>query len=105
MIEHTRIRQRVLASTTFVVLFLQLLGTELCGQPSVQKLVDYHHTAWTSQSGVGAVLEIYQASDGYLWMTSSRGIFRFDGVRFQTVDDATNGAVRNHDVESVYPSR
>jgi PAS domain S-box-containing protein len=61
---------------------------------------NYHHTAWTIENGVGAVYDIQQASSGYLWLTTSRGIFRFDGVRFQSVDEVTNGAVHNSELIS-----
>jgi PAS domain S-box-containing protein len=65
---------------------------------------DYHHTAWNIENGVGAVYDIQQASSGYLWLTTSRGIFRFDGVRFQSVDEVTNGAVHNSELISFFLS-
>ena len=40
----------------------------------------FHHTMWTSENGLGAVVDIEQAPDGYLWLTTSTGVFRFDGV-------------------------
>jgi ligand-binding sensor domain-containing protein len=58
-------------------------------------VTDVHHDMWTSENGLGAVFDIQQATDGYLWLTTSTGVFRFDGVRFQSVEEATNGAVRN----------
>ncbi len=33
---------------------------------------------------------------------TSRGVFRFDGVRFQSVDEATNGVASNLDLDSVF---
>jgi ligand-binding sensor domain-containing protein len=65
---------------------------------------DLYHTAWTSESGLGAVFDIQQAPNGYLWLTTSKGVLRFDGVRFQSVEDATHGAVRNDDIFSVFLS-
>lgn len=62
----------------------------------------FHHTAWTSDSGLGAVLDIQQTSDGFLWLTTSRGLLRFDGVRFQTLTEVTNGAVRGADINSLF---
>jgi signal transduction histidine kinase/ligand-binding sensor domain-containing protein len=62
---------------------------------------DFYHTAW-SESGIGAVKDIQQAPDGYLWLTTSKGIFRFDGVRFQSLDVVTAGAVRGADIDSVF---
>ena len=65
----------------------------------------FHHTMWTSENGLGAVVDIQQAADGYLWLTTSTGVFRFDGVRFQSVEEATNGAVHNSEIHAVFLSR
>lgn len=43
----------------------------------------YAHTAWTNREGfsVGATFAIAQTPDGYLWLGSEFGLYRFDGVR------------------------
>ena len=43
----------------------------------------YGHTAWSVQDGfsVGAIFAMAQTPDGYLWLGSEFGLFRFDGVR------------------------
>jgi signal transduction histidine kinase/ligand-binding sensor domain-containing protein len=64
--------------------------------------MNFHHTAWTSDDGIGAVFDIQQAFDGFLWLTTSEGVFRFDGVRFQSVEEATNGVVPRGEVSSFY---
>jgi signal transduction histidine kinase/ligand-binding sensor domain-containing protein len=66
------------------------------------ELTNFHHTMWTSEDGLGAVFDIQQAADGYLWLTTSTGVFRFDGVRFQSVEEATNGAVPNREIHAVF---
>jgi signal transduction histidine kinase/ligand-binding sensor domain-containing protein len=71
---------------------------------SAPEVTDYHHTMWTSENGLGAVFDIQQAADGYLWLTTSTGVFRFDGVRFQSVEEATNGAVPNSEIHAVFLS-
>jgi signal transduction histidine kinase/ligand-binding sensor domain-containing protein len=65
---------------------------------------NFHHTMWTSENGLGAVFDIQQAADGYLWLTTSTGVFRFDGVRFQSVEEATNGAALNSEIHAVFLS-
>ena len=42
----------------------------------------YAHTAWTARDGfsVGAVFAMAQTPDGYLWLGSEFGLYRFDGV-------------------------
>jgi signal transduction histidine kinase/ligand-binding sensor domain-containing protein len=43
----------------------------------------YGHTAWTIREGFfdGRVFAIAQTPDGYLWVGTETGLFRFDGVR------------------------
>lgn len=54
---------------------------------------------------MGAVYDIQQAPDGYLWLTTSRGVFRFDGMRFESVGEATGGVISNVDLDAVFVSR
>jgi signal transduction histidine kinase/ligand-binding sensor domain-containing protein len=44
----------------------------------------YAHTAWTVRDGfsLGNVYAMAQTPDGYLWLGTEFGLFRFDGVRF-----------------------
>jgi ligand-binding sensor domain-containing protein len=43
----------------------------------------YTHTAWKVSDGFtqGAILAIAQTPDGYLWLGTEFGLYRFDGVR------------------------
>jgi len=62
---------------------------------------NFHHTEWND---VGAVFDIKQSPEGYLWLTTSNGVLRFDGVRFQSVAEATLGAARSSEIDSVFLS-
>jgi signal transduction histidine kinase/ligand-binding sensor domain-containing protein len=68
------------------------------------ELRNFHQTAWSSDSALGAVSDIQQSADGYLWLTTSRGVFRFDGVRFQSADEITAGATKNIEFASAFVS-
>ena len=57
-----------------------------CASLSAQSLDlgQYAHTAWRVQDGApGAVRDLAQGADGVLWIASERGLFQFDGVRFE----------------------
>src|SRR5579883_489097 len=43
---------------------------------------EYAHTAWTVRDGfsLGNIYAIAQTPDGYLWLGSEFGLFRFDGI-------------------------
>ena len=44
----------------------------------------YAHTSWTTRNGfsLGNIYAMTQPPDGYLWLGTDSGLFRFDGVRF-----------------------
>ena len=50
--------------------------------PSVD-INQYAHTAWTIRDGFfpGTIQTIAQTPDGYLWLGTEFGLFRFDGVQ------------------------
>ena len=60
-----------------------LLGSSpaLALDPSLD-ISQYGHTAWTARDGfsVGAIFAMAQTPDGYLWLGSEFGLFRFDGI-------------------------
>jgi len=89
-----------------VALVLRLVADlhEPAAWASPRRMTEFHHRMWTSDNGIGAVFDIQQASNGYLWLTTSTGVFRFDGVRFQSVEEATNGAVQNSEIHSAFLS-
>jgi signal transduction histidine kinase len=70
---------------------LSILMVMLCapaiGAMSDQTLLQLSHTAWTeANGGPGDVVNLQQTTDGYLWVTTSSGLFRFDGARFERLD-------------------
>ena len=84
------------AVTLIFGLLPQVSGAD---KPELQNLGDFHHTAWKE---IGPVFDVKQSSEGYLWLTTSRGVFRFDGVRFQSVGEVTSGAVPTNEIDSVF---
>src|SRR5207244_603820 len=42
------------------------------------------HTAWGEKEGApGGILALAQTQDGYLWLGTSSGLYRFDGASFE----------------------
>src|ERR1700683_1457747 len=77
----------------------QVRGADVA--PAVRGITDFHHTEW---NGLGAVFDIKQSPEGFLWLTTSKGVLRFDGVRFQSVEDVTRGAAHDNEIDSVFLS-
>ncbi|MGA0609609.1 two-component regulator propeller domain-containing protein [Caldimonas sp. KR1-144] len=75
----------------FVALALPLLPNTAVG--SDLPVRPYHHTAWRASSGTptGAV-NMAQTPDGFLWLATPTGLYRFDGLSFEKID--TLGAQR-----------
>lgn len=50
-------------------------------------LANYAHTAWNGQRGAPAdVVQFTQTLDGWLWISSPHGLFRFDGADFEKME-------------------
>src|ERR1700730_6240821 len=82
---------RLLFLVTFVVPPSSTLVAT--GLDSHRNIDQYGHKLWTSQSGLPgeAVYQVLQTSDGYLWLRTSAGLVRFDGVGFTRIEPMVEG--------------
>jgi ligand-binding sensor domain-containing protein len=66
-----------------LLLFLFAVNSVWAVDPS-RHISQYAHTAWRIQDGVfeGIPRHLAQTTDGYLWIGTTSGLVRFDGVRF-----------------------
>lgn len=72
-----------LSSLAYPVLLLFLLASPAWAVDPKARISQYGHTAWRMQDGfVPNPTAVTQTSDGYIWIGSSIGLFRFDGVKF-----------------------
>jgi signal transduction histidine kinase/ligand-binding sensor domain-containing protein len=52
--------------------------------PASQTLSEMYHSGWTLREGVPSGIEaIAQTQDGYIWLGTDTGLFRFDGKTFE----------------------
>jgi len=79
-----------------------LLPLRAGASDSNKPLTQYTHTVWTRKDGIPAafIYSLAQTRDGYLWLATTDGLVRFDGVRFvhwrpKTGHTALLGAVRS----------
>jgi ligand-binding sensor domain-containing protein len=56
-----------------------------------EKLISqFTHTVWSAQDGIPApVRAIAQTPDGYLWLGTEAGLYRFDGLHFLAWEPAS----------------
>jgi ligand-binding sensor domain-containing protein len=81
--------------TPFVIGALSLLllcPSALALDPSLD-VSQYAHTAWQFREGFtqGYIKSIAQTPDGYIWLGTEFGLFRFDGVRAEHWQPPLNG--------------
>ena len=71
-----------LALITISTISLLLGATPVLALDPSLDISQFAHTAWTSRDGfsVGAIFAMAQTPDGYLWLGSEFGLYRFDGV-------------------------
>ncbi|WP_206240394.1 sensor histidine kinase [Novosphingobium terrae] len=72
------------------LIVLCLLGltvpVRLLALDPTRSIAQIHHTSWTIADGIPAnIWAIDQTPDGYLWLGSVDGLYRFDGVRVERV--------------------
>jgi ligand-binding sensor domain-containing protein/signal transduction histidine kinase len=88
-----------------VACLLAFLGSGWAG--SLPSPREYSHRIWRVQDGLpqNRILAISQTADGYLWIGTSGGLVRFDGLRFFVFDRANTPAFRDDSILSLSPSR
>jgi ligand-binding sensor domain-containing protein/two-component sensor histidine kinase len=64
---------------------------------------EYSHRVWRTEDGLpqNRVQAIAQTSEGYLWVGTSEGLARFDGVRFQIFDRSNTPAITDNSILSL----
>lgn len=68
-----------------------------------RNVAQFYHTAWTVREGApGQVTALAQTSDGYLWLGTQTGLYRFDGVRFERYRPREGGDFPASSVASLY---
>ena len=72
-----------------------------------QSIYQYSCQSWNRHNGLHAnnVYAITQTKDGYLWLGTSVGLLRFDGVDFSIVGAPPLSEIRNTRIACLYPAR
>ena len=67
---------------------------------------EYSHRIWRAEDGLprNRIQAIDQTPDGYLWIGTSGGLARFDGVRFVVFDSSNTPALRDESITSLWPA-
>jgi signal transduction histidine kinase/ligand-binding sensor domain-containing protein len=64
------------------------------------------HTSWTIQSGVpSGINALAQTSDGYIWLGTTTGLYRFDGVTFELYRPPGGQRLSDTAIQVLYATR
>ena len=70
-----------------------LIANAGASTPRLDDITEYFRTSLSPRQGAPTVVNaLAQTSDGYLWVATPTGLYRFDGVRFDRIDSI--GTVR-----------
>lgn len=83
-------------------LFVAALCTASFALERDRTIAQFAHTAWGPKDGAPSeVTALAQSADGYLWLGSPDGLFRFDGVVFERYEPESGGPIRARNVSSL----
>jgi signal transduction histidine kinase/ligand-binding sensor domain-containing protein len=88
-------------------LLQQLLPQCAFGLNPHQRISQYGHTAWRLQDGFlsGAPGAMAQTADGYLWVGTATGLFRFDGIRFTRFVPPAGKSLSSPEIENILAAK
>ena len=73
-------------------LFFALACSCSAASGSDRTIAQFAHTSWGPKEGAPSpVTALAQTSDGYLWVGSAEGLYRFDGATFERYEHQSGG--------------
>ncbi|MEO8336525.1 MAG: two-component regulator propeller domain-containing protein [bacterium] len=82
--------------------FSALVPATACAQARGQALSQLDHTAWKTRNGAPAEVDaLAQTADGFLWLGTSTGLYRFDGVRFERFVPPAGTSLRSASISAL----
>lgn len=95
--------RRVRAAATLLACLLMSLVSVAHALDATRRIGQFHHTAWTVKEGApGQITALAQTRDGYLWLATQIGLFRFDGVQFERFDPPDSNAFPATSISTLY---
>jgi ligand-binding sensor domain-containing protein len=87
-------------------ILIGLLAALLCGSVPAQRrdkaIFQFQHTSWTVKEGAPSPVEdLAQTPDGYLWIATPQGLYRFDGIEFELYQPSSGQRFRSDYINSL----
>ena len=99
-------RHRIVQRATLASIMLFCSASASALNPSLD-VSQYAHTAWRTNDGFtkGVILAIAQTPDGYLWLGTEFGLYRFDGIHAIPWQPPAGQDLPSHTVRSLLVAR
>lgn len=89
----TVVHARCVIQALEVCLLLGLAYSLAAALDNDRNIAQFAHTAWGPKDGAPSIVTaLAQTSDGYLWLGSPDGLYRFDGVIFELYEPSSGGS-------------
>jgi len=87
-------------------LLIGLLAALICEAASAQRrdrtIFQFQHTGWAVKEGAPSpVVDLAQTPDGYLWIATPYGLYRFDGIDFELYQPSTGQRFKSDYIRSL----
>src|SRR5262245_34257200 len=93
---------RSVVRTLAVSLLVALACSCAAALDSDRTIAQFAHTVWGPKDGAPSVVKVLaQSADGYVWMGSFDGLYRFDGVVFEHYQPQSGGPFPAQEVSSL----
>jgi signal transduction histidine kinase/ligand-binding sensor domain-containing protein len=89
---------------------VMLLGLAWGGQAQAldpaRTIPQFKHTSWTAEDGAPTnIWALAQSADGYLWLGAASGLYRFDGVTFESIPRADDDYSHSQHINALLVTR
>jgi len=80
-----------------LLLLIALMSGSAFALDRDRSIAQFYYTFWSEKDGApSAISALAQTQDGYLWIGSERGLFRFDGVNFEEYAPPSGVSLPSH---------
>jgi signal transduction histidine kinase/ligand-binding sensor domain-containing protein len=99
-------RYRVSLLATLLAAVINTYPLIAFGLDASKTIKQLHHTAWGPEQGApsGGIKAMAQTADGYLWIVSPSGLFRFDGITFERMALPSDKRLASTAMHALYAS-
>lgn len=90
-----------------IAMLIAGVGTANASLDPSNEITQYVHKSWQSESGLSesSVMAVAQTPDGYLWLGTENGLFRFDGTVFKLFDRLNTPELKDNSITALCRGR